>query len=171
MRVLSLLEVFDFARIAHHGQKRKYTGDDYIVHPISVARIIEMNEGTLEMQAAALLHDVVEDTVYTLADINALFGHDIATLVQWLTDTSTPEDGNRATRKTIDRKRLADAPVEAQLIKLADMIDNSDSILEYDKSFAKVFIAEMKLLLDAMDKVVNTSLMKEARSIVKNAKT
>lgn len=171
MRNLSLLEVFDFARIAHQGQKRKYTGDDYIVHPLSVARIVEMNEGTLEMQAAALLHDVVEDTVYTLADINALFGHDIATLVQWLTDTSTPEDGNRATRKAIDRKRLADAPSEAQIIKLADMIDNSDSIIEYDKSFAKVFISEMELLLEVMDKVANTSLMKTAKGIVKNAKT
>ena len=93
---VDLKSVFHFANLAHKGQKRKYTGEDYIVHPISVARLVEKHGGSLDQQAAALLHDVVEDTSHTLADINALFGHDIAELVRWLTDTSKPEDGNRA---------------------------------------------------------------------------
>jgi hypothetical protein len=102
-----------------------------------------------------------------LADINALFGHDIATLVQWLTDTSKPEDGNRSVRKSIDRKRLAQAPAEAQFIKLADMIDNSDTIFRFDSGFAPVFKAEMKQLVDAMDKVVNSSLWLDAKKVLK----
>jgi (p)ppGpp synthase/HD superfamily hydrolase len=161
-----LSDVLQFATKAHEGQKRKYTGEDYIVHPMSVAHLVEKHGGSLDMQAAALLHDVVEDTVYTLADINALFGHDIATLVRWLTDTSKPEDGNRAVRKGIDRDRLAQAPAEAQFIKLADMIDNSVTIQIFDKSFAKLFMAEMKQLVDAMHKVAGSSLWIDANGIV-----
>ena len=165
--MVDLQSVLDFATMAHDGQKRKYTQEDYIVHPVSVCDMVQRHGGSLEQQAAALLHDVVEDTVYTLADINALFGHDIATLVQWLTYTSKPEDGNRSVRKSIDRKRLAQAPAEAQFIKLADMIDNSDTIFRFDSGFAPVFKAEMKQLVDAMDKVVNSSLWLDAKKVLK----
>jgi (p)ppGpp synthase/HD superfamily hydrolase len=161
-----LSDVLQFATKAHEGQKRKYTGEDYIVHPISVARLVEKHGGSLDMQAAALLHDVVEDTPHTLADINALFGHDIAELVRWLTDTSKPEDGNRAVRKGIDRDRLAQAPAEAQFIKLADMIDNSVTIQIFDKSFAKLFMTEMKQLVDSMHKVAGSSLWISANEVV-----
>ena len=162
-----LSDVLQFATKAHEGQKRKYTGEDYIVHPISVADMVQRHGGSEIQQAGALLHDVVEDTQYTLADINALFGHDVATLAQWLTDTSKPEDGNRAVRKGIDRARLAQAPAEAQFIKLADMIDNSETIFRFDSGFASVFKAEMKQLVDAMDKVVGSSLWIEAQKVLK----
>lgn len=62
---VDLKSVFHFANLAHKGQKRKYTGEDYIVHPISVARLVEKHGGSLDQQAAALLHDVVEDTPHT----------------------------------------------------------------------------------------------------------
>ena len=101
-----------------------------------------------------------------MADINALFGHDIAELVRWLTDTSKPEDGNRAVRKGIDRDRLAQAPAEAQFIKLADMIDNSVTIQIFDKPFAKLFMAEMKQLVDYMHKVAGSSLWIDANDVV-----
>ncbi|MCP4870626.1 MAG: HD domain-containing protein, partial [Proteobacteria bacterium] len=99
----TLADVLAFATEAHKGQKRKYTGEDYIVHPISVSALVKKHGGSEIQQAGALLHDVVEDTQYTLADINANFGSQVATLVKWLTDTSRPEDGNRKTRKEIDR--------------------------------------------------------------------
>ena len=152
---------------AHEGQVRKYTGDDYIVHPIAVAEMVERHGGSEDQVCAALLHDVVEDTQYTLADINANFGHEVTTLVQWLTDTSRPEDGNRAVRKEIDRKRLGNAPAEAQFIKLADMIDNSDTIFMFDRGFAPVFKAEMKDLVDEMTKVIGSSLWIEANRVLK----
>tara|TARA_B110001454_G_scaffold142635_1_gene132432 strand:+ start:207 stop:713 length:507 start_codon:yes stop_codon:yes gene_type:complete len=167
MRNFSLKDVLEFAAKAHAGQSRKYTGDDYIVHPIAVAELVKAHGGSHPQQSAALLHDVVEDTNYTLADINANFGHEVATLVQWLTDTSVPEDGNRAVRKSIDRKRLSEAPAEAQFIKLADMIDNSITIFTLDKNFAPLFKSEMALLVEAMDKVVGSSLWLEAQKVLK----
>ena len=164
-----LQEVFHFAIEAHRGQKRKYTGEDYIVHPMAVCRTVEIHGGSEDQQAAALLHDVVEDTSYTLQDISVNFGSDIATLVQWLTDTSVPEDGNRTIRKEIDRKRLAEAPAEAQFVKLADMIDNSKTIFTLDKSFAPLFAEEMGLLVDAMTKVHGTPLHIEAKKVLNGA--
>ena len=163
-----LTEVFRFAIEAHKGQKRKYTGEDYIVHPMAVCRIVEREGGSEDQQAAALLHDVVEDTAYTLQDISVNFGSDIATLVQWLTDTSVPEDGNRTIRKEIDRNRLAEAPAEAQLVKLADMIDNSKTIFAFDKGFTPVFKEEMGLLVNAMTKVHGTPLHIEAKKVLKD---
>ena len=168
MKELRLLDVFHFAHTAHDGQKRKYTGEDYIVHPMAVSKLVKEHGGSKVQQAAALLHDVVEDTQYTLADIHANFGHEVATLVQWLTDTSRPEDGNRAIRKEIDRKRLGNAPAEAQFIKLADMLDNSETIFQFDPSFATVFKREMVQLVDSMSKVVGSSLWIEAKRVLKS---
>jgi hypothetical protein len=62
---------------------------------------------------------------------------------------------------------LAQAPAEAQFIKLADMIDNSETIFRFDSGFASVFKAEMKQLVDAMDKVVGSSLWIEAQKVLK----
>jgi (p)ppGpp synthase/HD superfamily hydrolase len=104
------------------------------------------------MIAAALLHDVIEDTGCTFTDIHMSFGIEIATLVGWLTDVSKPEDGNRATRKAIDRAHTAEAPAEAQTIKLADLISNSRSIMAHDPEFAKVYLAEKRLLLQVLTK-------------------
>ena len=167
MTKLRLQDVFAFAIEAHRGQKRKYTGEDYIVHPMAVLRMVEKHGGSKVQQAVALLHDVVEDTSYTLADINANFGHDVATMVKWLTDTSVPEDGNRAIRKGIDRKRLSEAPAEAQFVKLADMIDNSKTIFTLDKGFAPLFKTEMTALVKDMTKVEGSSLWIEAKKVLK----
>ena len=169
MTEVSLKEVFAFAMKAHDGQKRKYTGEDYIVHPMAVSRMVSLYGGSLVQQAGALLHDVVEDTPHTLAEIDTLFGSEVATLVEWLTDTSKPEDGNRAIRKAIDRKRLAEAPAEAQFVKLADLIDNSKTIFVFDKSFTPMFKAEMALLMKDMTKVVDSSLWDEAQKVLSMA--
>jgi (p)ppGpp synthase/HD superfamily hydrolase len=107
---------------------------------------------TPDMVAAAWLHDVVEDTGCTFTDVHMAFGIDIATLVGWLTDVSRPEDGNRATRKAMDRAHTAEAPAEAQTIKLADLISNSRSIMQHDPEFAKVYLEEKRLLLEVLTK-------------------
>lgn len=155
-----------FAREAHNGQVRKYTGLPYTTHTEEVAQIVDNYNGSKEMIAAALLHDTVEDTSVTIQDIEKEFGSGTAILVKWLTDTSRPEDGNRAVRKGIDRERLSQAPAAAQLIKAADMISNGKDIKVNDPSFAKVYIEEMKLLLDAMTKIHSMDIYKEAKAVV-----
>ena len=154
-----------FAHGAHFavGQLRKYTNEPYIVHPFEVASIVAtVPSATPEMIAAAWLHDVVEDTEVTLDQIHLVFGADVAKLVFWLTDTSKPEDGNRAARKAIDRAHIAAAPAEAQTVKLADLISNTKSIMAHDPEFAKVYLEEKRLLLEVMTKG-HPALMAEAR--------
>lgn len=156
-----------FAHGAHFavGQLRKYTNEPYIVHPFEVASIVATVPHTEEMLAAAWLHDVVEDTGVTLDQVHLMFGADVAKLVFWLTDASKPEDGNRATRKAIDRAHMAAAPAEAQTVKLADLISNTKSIMAHDEAFAKVYLEEKRLLLDVMTKG-DLTLMAEARKFI-----
>jgi len=143
-------KALSFATEAHEGQVRKYTGVPYIVHPIEVMEIVKTVSGDVNMHAAALLHDVVEDTDVTIQDIQREFGEDVARLVDDLTDVSKPEDGNRKTRKALDRAHSAMASARAQTIKLADLISNGRDILKNDRNFAKVFLKEKDLLLQVM---------------------
>lgn len=157
----------DFATEAHHGQERKYSGDPYIVHPVAVSRIVSTVSHTPEMMAAALLHDVVEDTPVTIQDLEIEFGDVIANLVYWLTDISTPEDGNREARKTKDALHYAKGPADAQTIKIADLIDNSVDIYKNDPNFWKVYKKEklrlLSLLVDA-----DPILVERAKTIIEN---
>jgi (p)ppGpp synthase/HD superfamily hydrolase len=139
-----------FARQAHAHQRRKYTNEPYEIHLGAVAGLVRSVGAEPEAQAAAWLHDVVEDTEVTLEEVRREFGEHVARLVDELTDVSRREDGNRAARKTVDREHLARASVEAQTVKLADLIDNARSITEHDPRFAKVFLAEMAELLDVL---------------------
>jgi len=163
----STAKALRLAKIAHKGQVRKYTGEPYINHPINVARILQstcLNYNS-DMIAAAYLHDTVEDTEVTLTDIEMFISTWVSELVYWLTDVSRPEHGNRATRKQIDRRHIAKAPVDAKNIKLCDLIDNSDSIIKYDKDFAKVYLREKLLLLDVLEDA-DSRLWSEAKKIV-----
>lgn len=167
MNIKEKAKIFATAAHAAVGQKRKYTDEPYIVHPIEVAHLVETHDGTDEMVAAGFLHDVCEDTGVTIELIHQEFGAEVAELVGWLTDISTPEMGNRATRKAIDRDHSANSPAAAQTVKLADLISNSRSILEYDRHFAKVYIREKKLLLEVLTKG-DPRLRKMANDIVQN---
>ena len=94
-----------------------------------------------------------------------MFGEKVAELVGWLTDVSRPEQGNRATRKAIDRAHTAMAPADAQTVKLADLISNTRSIMAHDVEFAKVYLAEKRMLLEVMTKG-DATLMAEARKYI-----
>lgn len=137
----------DFAEEYHRGQKRKYTGEPYIVHPFSVAGLVRSVTSDESVIAAALLHDTVEDTTATLEDIECDFGAGVMFLVEMVTDVSRPEHGNRAVRKKMDLDHIAKACPEAQTIKLADLIDNTKSIVAFDPKFAKVYLEEKKRAL------------------------
>lgn len=166
MEIVEKARVFATAAHAAVGQVRKYTFEPYIVHPTEVAAIVAAVEGsTYEMIAAAYLHDTVEDTGVTIETIAQEFGSEVAELVSWLTDVSTPEDGNRATRKAIDREHTAQAPASAQTVKLADLISNSRSIMAHDEKFARTYLAEKRALLEVMTKA-DAGLMAEARKYI-----
>lgn len=149
-----------FATAAHAavGQKRKYSGKDYIVHPEHVASIVASVTDDQNMIAAAWLHDVIEDTKVTKEQLLEIFDEDVVDLVLWLTDVSKPEDGNRATRKRIDREHSASAPARAQTIKYADLISNTSDIVDEDPNFARVYIKEKELGLQIVNKGDKTLL-------------
>lgn len=140
----------DFAARYHAGQARKYTGEPYINHPAAVVELVRSVPHTEEMLAAAWLHDTLEDTAATAVQIEDEFGFEVLELVSYLTDVSGPADGNREQRKALDRAHTAAAPVGAKTVKLADLIDNSKSILARDPGFAKVYLAEKRLLLEVL---------------------
>jgi len=151
MDIVEKARIFATAAHAAVSHKRKYTFEDYIIHPAEVAATVAAVEGaTFEMIAAAWLHDTVEDTGVTIEIIESEFGKEVATLVGWLTDVSKPEDGNRAIRKAIDRDHTAMAPPEAHTVKLADFWSNTKSIVKHDPAFARIYIAEKRAALAVM---------------------
>lgn len=141
-----------FAHGAHGAidHRRKYTNEPYIVHPAAVVALLRTVPHTPLMLIAGWLHDVVEDTGCTLAMLATLFGEDVASKVEMLTDVSKPEDGLRAARKQIDREHTAKADPDMKSVKLADLIHNAESILQHDLNFARVFFPEMNLLLGVL---------------------
>lgn len=144
------LRAAKFAAQAHRSQRRKYTNEPYIVHPAEVAEIVRSVPHSPAQLAAAWLHDVIEDCGITEDEISHEFNIYVTSLVKWLTDVSKPEQGNRAVRKAIDRGHTALSPPEAKTIKLADLISNSRSIVQYDPGFAKVYLEEKRLLLEVL---------------------
>lgn len=154
-----------FATERHEGQVRKYTGEPYIKHCEEVVEILKRHCGNIPwMTSAAILHDTVEDTDTTLDEIEEQFGDTVSEYVRYLTDISNPPDGNRKERKRIDREHLLSSPHdEVLLIKCADLISNTLSIMKYDPDFAKVYLPEKILMLEGMkDRIGNHSIYKEA---------
>jgi (p)ppGpp synthase/HD superfamily hydrolase len=138
---------------AHDGQRRKYTGEPYSMHPIGVSKIVETVEHTPEMIAAALLHDVVEDTDVTFREIKDNFGSTVAEYVHYCTNVSEKDDGNRKFRKKMDADHFALGPAESQTIKVADLIHNSQTIIPHDqKFFHKAYKYEKQYMMDVLTK-------------------
>ena len=150
MEMVERARVFATAAHAAVGQRRKYTNEPYIVHPAEVVSILQTVNHTEEMLAAAWMHDVVEDTGVPLEVIWGEFGSVVASYVHWLTNRSKAEDGNRAKRKEIDREYIRNAPAEVKTIKLADLISNCSSIMQYDVAFATTYLEEKRLMLEVL---------------------
>ncbi len=124
-------KAFDLALDAHKDQRRK-TGEPYIYHPIAVAQIVanQIGLGTHSI-AAALLHDVVEDTDYTFIDIEQLFGKTIAKIVNGLTKISRlKKEQNASIQAENFRKMLLtlNDDVRVILIKIADRLHNMQTL-------------------------------------------
>ncbi|MEZ8002819.1 MAG: RelA/SpoT family protein [Patiriisocius sp.] len=122
---------FDVAVDAHKHQRRK-SGEAYIFHPIAVAKIVASEIGLDATSiAAALLHDVIEDTKYTFTDIEQLFGETVARIVQGLTKISKmPYEGDVSLQAENFRKMLLtlNEDIRVIIIKIADRLHNMQTM-------------------------------------------
>ena len=126
-KVELITRAFNFARHAHSGVRR-LSGEPYIMHPIAVAQIVcsEIGLGSTSI-CSALLHDVVEDTDYTVDDIENIFGPKIAQIVDGLTKISGGIFGERASAQAENFKKLLltmNDDIRVILIKMADRLHN-----------------------------------------------
>jgi (p)ppGpp synthase/HD superfamily hydrolase len=156
-------KVKEYADRAHGDQMRKYSDERYIVHPVRVMETVRDYISDLPVLAAALLHDVLEDTDVTSDEMKAFLltvmnqqeAESTIDLVEELTDVYIKANYPRLNRKSRRHKeveRLAAASPEAQTIKYADVMDNSGDIAENDPDFALMYLRESKYLLQQMDR-------------------
>ena len=122
-----ITKAFNLAREAHRGARRR-SGEPFIMHPLEVARIVsrEMGLGSTSI-SASLLHDVVEDTDYTVEDLRALFGDKIASIVDGLTKISSGMFGDDVSAQAENFRKLLltmSEDIRVILIKIADRLHN-----------------------------------------------
>jgi guanosine-3',5'-bis(diphosphate) 3'-pyrophosphohydrolase len=173
-----LKKIIEFADQAHDTQMRKYTPERYIVHPIRVMELCRKYTNDIAILAAAILHDVLEDTPVTVKEMRVFLeglmnNQDTSRtikLVEELTDeyikTAYPQ-WNRRKRKTKEVERLLKTSADSQTIKYADIYDNCFEIVKYDPHFAKVFLSECKNILNKLDKG-EPHLWQKAKDIVED---
>ena len=159
MTLYDYIDAVEFATIAHDGQRRKFgVKEPYVAHPIRVSKkVLQVTEDysswyeekRLELAIAAVLHDVIEDTpvkAYAIADS---FGESVKTLVESVTkNTALP----KADKEMEFLLRYKSSPVETVIIKLADRLDNLQSMSEAPLDFQRKYLANTKQLLSAVPK-------------------
>lgn len=159
-----------YARHIHKDQVRKYTGNPYADHlaeVVGIAMSVGWHKPEIHpdaFMATCWLHDSVEDQGVQYDDLVRGYGEQVADAVLLLSDLET---GNRASRKRQSCERLATAPGWVQTIKVSDLISNTSSIVKHDPEFALTYLAEKRVLLDAMTKA-DPRLVKIAREQTKD---
>ncbi|TYK53514.1 HD domain-containing protein [Actinomadura decatromicini] len=129
-----------------HGDQRRPTGAPYVEHLLEALEVLVSGPRVTDtaVLSAALLHDVVEDTSATLADVEAEFGPVVTELVDWVTKPPAGGAGRQAKRaaKAAYLRRLRDAPREAVLVKLADRVSNVQTLDRMPPDFQRRYYAE-----------------------------
>jgi (p)ppGpp synthase/HD superfamily hydrolase len=158
-------ELVEFVASKHGEQVRKYTGEVYVAHLLSVAHKVQpFDREHLYLVEIALGHDLFEDTNCSRSELTAFLtnsgysedaANKIVNGIVGLTDVYTKEaypDLNRAARKEKEAYRLGRENEDIQTVKYADLIDNTCSIVKYDPAFAKVYLLEKREILSRMRK-------------------
>jgi (p)ppGpp synthase/HD superfamily hydrolase len=154
----ALAQITAFADWAHGSQTRRYTSERYIVHPVRVMELCREYTTDETVLAAALLHDVLEDTPVTRPQMTDFLltvmapgeVHRTVRLVEELTDVYVKPAYphlNRQQRKKREADRLAKISSDAQTIKYADIINNGTEMVRHDPAFARLFLREGKMAL------------------------
>ncbi len=126
----AIIEAFRFASDAHKGQKRK-SGEGFIIHPVEVARIVVEMQLDQDSVIAALLHDVVEDTDYSIEDMKEHFGEKVALIVEGVTNLSKINFASREQAQIENYRKMIvamAADYRVILVKLADRLHNMRTI-------------------------------------------
>jgi (p)ppGpp synthase/HD superfamily hydrolase len=126
MNMAVFFEALDFAIKAHSNQCRKGTQIPYIVHPVSVARILYEYGCSDELTIAGLLHDTVEDTPVSMDEIEKLFGSRVAFLVEAASEPDKSDTWENRKKHTIEY--LREAPDDILILACADKLDNIRAI-------------------------------------------
>lgn len=163
-----VLKAFDFARAAHNGVRRR-SGEPYILHPISVALVVVQEIGLgYKSIVSALIHDVVEDTEYTIEDIERLFGEKIASLVDGLTKIKSAFDSTASSQAENFKRILLtlNDDVRVILIKLADRLHNMRT-LEFmpDHKKSKILSETMYIFIPLAHRLGLYSIKSELENI------
>lgn len=155
-------KLLQFVQKQHGAQLRKYTNEPYWNHCVSVAEIAAPHLPNTFAVEVALCHDLFEDTQCTFQslynnlvefDYSREDAYDICTWTKQLTDVFTSESHsymNREKRKAAEAERLGLISPLAQSVKYADLIDNTSSIVQHDKGFAKIYLKEKERILSHM---------------------
>jgi len=125
----AVAKAVEFA-VRFHGDQKRPTGAPYAEHLLEALEVLVHGAGVSDpdVLCAAVLHDVVEDTPCTVADVRAAFGDRVAEMVDWVTKPEPVDGVNRTDAKEAYLKRLADAPDDAILVKLADRASNVQTL-------------------------------------------
>ncbi|MDO7789017.1 RelA/SpoT family protein [Desulforamulus aquiferis] len=145
-----LRKAYNFAENAHKGQKR-ISGEDYIVHPLAISIILAELQLDLQTVAAGLLHDVVEDTGITLADIESSFGPEVANMVDGVTKLGKLQFQTKEERQAENLRKMFLAmakDIRVILIKLADRLHNLRT-LQFQSERKQKEVAEETLVFFA----------------------
>ena len=147
-----ILQAAKWAEQAHRDVVRKYNGRLYIEHPMRVAGWTSLIDGVQpEHVAAAWLHDVLEDNPPFWEDIRIFMPQSVERIVKQLTNPSKKlPELNRARRKAMDRKHLAEVCDTAKIIKMIDRYDNLCDVAEAKDDFKLLYAEESILLVQAV---------------------
>lgn len=162
----------EFCIMAHDGQKRKYSGLPFHIHPIAVASILEESDVHVPKDVidAAYLHDVLEDTKYSIHDLrDAGFNESVICLVVECTNIYSKIKLNRTSRKTLELVRVKSISPSAKTIKIADSIHNMRDFILQEPDYARdVYLYEKRNLLDKALKEGDSRLWNIADKIIKD---
>jgi (p)ppGpp synthase/HD superfamily hydrolase len=136
---MKILPAIKFAADAHAGQVRKFTGLPYITHPLAVAELVRTYGGSEAQVIAAILHDVVEDCDVGIDEIIDTFGLHVAVIVH---------DCTNDLEQDVDFWRRA--PALSQLVKLADIVDNTNDVRDLDPEYAAIYLPKKRRIVMAM---------------------